>query len=435
MFRQTVVATLAVATLAIVPTCAVAAAPAAPGIGSLTTPPPPPPDPHPDPDPADPPITAQPQGPAPGPQDLVSEPVVEPEAFASEIEDRLGGADGPVGYAYAITRNGQLAAADGIGDARAAVDGQQGFTEDTRLEVMSVTKPMSAMALQKLLAQRGIPVDTPIGAYLPATWEKGPAFEPDSANPVTFRHLLTHTSGFKQYIDGLPDPDVYGNTWDGMQLLAASDLTPGGTPKYKNANYVMVRVLIARLTGVAGLGIGPLAFVTENNNSKKYLKYLNKEVFSKAGVPNVRCWVDDDEEDTAALVYDRDDVAAGGRLIERDGDSRKHCGGHTGLHLSAIDLVKVATYLRRTENILPALARDRMFSDLLGWNRSSNNPDEGSLGFWWHDGWGHWFSGATERQVFTCVMALRQNYEAALVMNSLPGNTCGTLKAAFEDAA
>lgn len=434
MFRQTALATLAVAALAIVPACAVAASPAAPGIGSLTTPPPPPPDPHPDPDPADPPITAQPQGPAPGPQDIVSEPVVEPEVFAQKLEQRLAGAGAPVGYGYAITQHGQLVAANGVGDARAAVDGQMDFTEHTRIEVMSVTKPMGAIALQKLLAQRGISVDTPIGAYLPKSWDKGPAFEAGSANPVTFRHLLTHTSGFKQYIDALPDPDVYGNTWDGMQLLAASDLAPGGSPKYKNANYVMVRVLVARLTGLAGLGIGPLAFVTENNNSKKYLAYLNKEVFSKAGVPNVRCWVDDDEQDTAAMVYNRDNVAAGGRVVERDGDSRKHCGGHTGLHLSAIDLVKVATYLRNTENILAAPVRDQMFADRLGWNAGSNTASLGSLGFWWHGGDGYW-SG---REVHTCVMALRQGYEASLVINSqhqTGSGQCGTLKGAFEDAA
>lgn len=432
MFRQTVVATLAVATLAIVPACAVAASPAAPGIGSITTPPPPPPDPHPDPTGPD--VTAQPTPPAPGPQDIVSEPVVEPEVFAQKLEQRLAGAGAPVGYGYAITRHGQLVAADGIGDARAAVDGQQDFTQHTRIEVMSVTKPMGAIALQKLLAQRGIDVDTPIGGYLPNAWEKGPAFEAGSDNPVTFRHLLTHTSGFKQYIDALPDPDVYGNTWDGMQLLAASDLAPGGTPKYKNANYVMVRVLIARLTGLAGLGTGPLAVVTENNNSKKYLKYLNKEVFSKAGVPNVRCWVDDDEEDTAAMVYNRDNVAAGGKIVERDGDSRKHCGGHTGLHLSAIDLVKVATYLRNTESILAAPVRDQMFSDLLGWNSGSNNAGLGSLGFWWHGGDGSW-SG---REVHTCVMALRQGYEASLIINSqhqTGSGQCGTLKGAFEDAA
>ncbi|MBJ7332971.1 MAG: beta-lactamase family protein, partial [Solirubrobacteraceae bacterium] len=387
----------------------------------------------PNPDPPQPPVTAEPVAPQ-GPQNLVSEPVVEPEEFAANIEDRLDGPGGPVGYGYAITKNGQLAAANGIGDARAAVDGQMDFTETTRIEVMSVTKPMSAMALQKLLAQRGISVDAEIASYLPPSWEKGPAFQVNAPNPVTFRTLLTHTSGFKQYIASLPDPGVYNNDWDGMKMLVASDLAPGGDPQYKNANYVLIRVLIARLTGLAGLGIGPLAHVTETNNSKKYLKYLNKQVFAKAGVPNVRCWVDDDEEDTAALVYDRDDVGAGGKLVERDGDSRKHCGGHTGLHLSAIDLVKVATYLRRTENILAAPVRDQMFSDLLGWNRGSNNPDSGSLGYWWHDGWGHWGS-SPERQVFTCVMALRQNYEAAIVMNSLPGNTCGTLKAAFEDAA
>lgn len=412
-----------------------AAVPAASGIGSITTPPPPPPDPHPDPTgprPASPDISAlpgPPEPPTPGSQTLVQA-GVRADDLAEQIEERLGGDDAPVGYGYALMHNGVLVKAEGVGDARIAADGQQDFEATTRMEVMSVTKPMGAIGLQKLLDQRGISVDAPVGPYLPITWAKGPGYAAGSADPVTFRHLMTHTSGIRQLINNPPEGVSFSNTWDGMKKIAQIGTDPGGSPQYKNANYVMIRILIARLAGPGNNGTGPLSFATESLHYKKYLKVLNKHVFAKAGVPEVTCWSDDDDE--AALVYNRDDLSIGGALIERDGDKRKHCGGHTGLHLSADDLVRVATYLRHIEQILPAPVRDLMFSDLLGWNSGSNSG--ANTGFWWHGGDGYFGGG---RHVHTCVMALPQNYEAALVINSQypsGGSQRGKLIAAFKDA-
>lgn len=408
----------------------VPASPGASTIGSVTTPPPPPPDPHPVPTaPDEKAVPTPPEPPQPGPQTLAQSGVA-PAELAEQIEDRLSGPDAPVGYGYAIMHNGVLVQADGVGDARIAADGQQDFEATTRMEVMSVTKPMGAIALQKLLDQRGISVDTPVGPYLPIVWPKGPGYAPGSADPVTFRHLLTHTSGIRQLVNNPPEGVSFSNTWDGMKKIAQIGTDPGGSPQYKNANYVMIRILIARLAGPGNNGTGPLSFATENLHYKRYLKVLNKHVFSKAGVPEVTCWSDDDDE--AAMVYNRDDLSIGGAVIERDGDKRKHCGGHTGLHLSADDLVRVATHLRHTEQILPAPVRDLMFSDLLGWNSGSNSGS--NTGFWWHGGDGYFGGG---RHVHTCVMALPQNYEAALVINSQypsGGSQCGKLIAAFKAA-
>ncbi|MBJ7521215.1 MAG: beta-lactamase family protein [Solirubrobacteraceae bacterium] len=438
MFRRTAVTTAVAATAAVFALSAPfagAQAPGGPGAsgpGSITTTPPPPPDPHPDPTGPD--VAAlptPPAPPAPGPQTVVSEPVVEPAAFAAAIEQRLAGPGAPVGYAYAITRNGQLVASNGVGDARIAADGQQDFTPTSRIEVMSVTKPMGAIALQQILAKRGISIDTPISAYLPKLWAKGPGYAANSANPVTFRHLLTHTSGIRQLLDNPPPGVTFSNTWEGMKDIAQIGTTPGGVSSYKNANYVMIRVLIGRLAGIANTGTGPLAIVGEKSHASRYLTYLNTHVFAKAGVPKVTCWSDDDAN--APMVYDRDNLAIGGRVIEREGEDRKHCGGHTGLHLSAIDLVKVATHLRHTEQLLTVPARELMFAGRLGWNAGSNQGT--AMGEWWHGGDGY-FGG--NRDVHTCVATLRQNYEVAIVINSqhqTGSGQCSTLRAAYDDAA
>ena len=91
-------------------------------------------------------------------------------------------------------------------------------------------------------------------------------------------------------------------------------------------------------------------------------------MFEPSGVASVSCWESDDSN--AALTYNAADPAAAGWLVEREGAERVHCGGHTGLHLSSRDLVRVLVHLRHTTALLPADVRDAMFAGRLGWNRA-----------------------------------------------------------------
>ena len=51
---------------------------------------------------------------------------------------------------------------------------------------------------------------------------------------------------------------------------------------------------------------------------------------------------------------------------------------------------------------------------------------------WWHGGDGSFSEG---REIHTCVMALPQGYDAALVVNSQPGGACGVLLNSYKEAA
>lgn len=377
-------------------------------------PPPPPPGPQ---------VVAPPVAPPPpaGPQQFQGPAPPDVATMVAGINSRLSGA---VGYAYTITRNGQVVAEDGVGNRRRAIDGQADFTPTTRLEVMSVTKNMTAIALLKLLHQRGISVNAPIGKYLPLQWKKSKGFRRKGNNRITFRHLLTHTSGIRQVMNAAPASAGLGNGWDGLRKLVARGAYPNpASGQYKNANYALMRVLIPRLTG--------MIFVTEAKAYKRYLYWMNKAVFKPAGVATVRCHAPIDS--VAALAYDANDPTESGVLPERQGDDAVDCGGHTGLHLSARDLARVLVHLRHTNKILPVGVRSAMFAGRLGWNEGSDNGAgrTDTANTWWHGGDGT-FSG---RQIHTCVMALPQGYEASLVVNSQPGGACGVLLNSYKEAA
>src|SRR5687768_9823472 len=75
------------------------------------------------------------------------------------LDDLTGNA---TGFAYAIVKNGQLAYHGGVGFARTGPDGSVAMTSSHRVNVMSVTKPITAVATHQLLGELGLSVDSPV---------------------------------------------------------------------------------------------------------------------------------------------------------------------------------------------------------------------------------------------------------------------------------
>jgi CubicO group peptidase (beta-lactamase class C family) len=345
------------------------------------------------------------------------------------IEDELD--DNAVGFGYAIARNGQLKKYGGGGYARTPDDGDVAFTSKQRIEVMSVTKNATAVGVLRLLDRLDISVDEPIHPWLPDEWAQGLGFW--GSGGVTFRHLLSHTSGLNQAFLALNNPDnqaQWGNDWDGLEFVVANGTSPGSTASYKNANYALFRILIPALWRDLDPSIPQ---VTKWNSWELYLSYMQKNLFEPIGIKSVTCWAANPA--TAPLAYDIADPDKSGALVQRIGSSLYGCGGHAGLHLSARDLVKFQVYLRHTEKLLTNETRALMDTHLeLGWNKNSNGSGSWA-GKFWHGGDGFFSNG---REIHTCVMKFPDNVEASLVVNSkLTGGLtqCGVLVDAFDAAA
>lgn len=377
-----------------------------------------------------------PDPPAPLPQgNLLSEAPISLGAMVKRIQSGITVNGGPVGWAYAVTKNGNLVAANQGGYAR--LPGDQGgpangvaFGINTRIELMSVTKPITAMATLRALNAANVSVDTPIAPFLPSGWAKGPGFSWTSTKPITFRHLLTHTSGILQATQD-PKNDItgWGNAWDSLQPLVKAGATPdvGAGEKYKNANYALLRVILPDLWAMAD---GPKSPITKANHGLRYLDYVNTKLLAPSGIAPTACW--DTNDSIAPLVYNKADLGIGGAHVEYD-DNPQECGGHVGLHLSALDLVKLTDTLRRTTKIMPAVARDAMFAEDLGWKMASNDTGTESANVWWHGGDGFFGGG---REVHTCVMNAPQGYQLSMIMNSArPGkeSQCRILLDAVND--
>lgn len=360
-----------------------------------------------------------PDPPAPDPVGvggLAGESPISLSILKARIEADLAANGGPTGWSYSISKSGVDVGGNAGGKARRPFDNNNlptgiDFSQGTRIQLMSVTKPITAIAIVRALDIANIDVDTPVSSYLPAAWAKGPGFAANSASPVTFRHLLTHTSGVLQAFNANPG-EGWGNRWDNMQPLVENGVTPdvAAGQQYKNANYALLRVILPKLWALAD---GPQTAVTEANHGPRYLSYVNSKILAPAGVSETRCHDTGDFANTHA--YNRTNLGIGGTPLGYPVETQNECGGHAGLFLSSRELVKITAKLRESNAILSPAARAEMFAGRLGWSTNSNRNGTNSANVWWHGGDGFYSSG---RELHTCVMNAPQQYQLSLVMNS-----------------
>ncbi|MFJ2341999.1 serine hydrolase domain-containing protein [Streptomyces antimycoticus] len=125
---------------------------------------------------------------------------------------------------------------------------------DDRFRAGSITKAFVATVILQLWAERRVELNAPIGRYLPDLLPS--AF----SRRITVAQLLNHTSGLPDH-RGLPDDStpegVVRHRWDRwtprewVETVTHDPLKfdPGATQEYRGINYVLLALIIERLTG------------------------------------------------------------------------------------------------------------------------------------------------------------------------------------------
>jgi CubicO group peptidase (beta-lactamase class C family) len=329
-----------------------------------------------------------------------------------------------VGYAYALSQAGQVQRQDGIGQARTGADLPATAQSETRkMHVASVSKTMTAIPMLRLLADLGLSPDTAIGPYLPAAWARG-----DGVNSMTFRQLFTHRSGFGQNAVG-------GSDYANLQIMVAQGVPSKGSFDYFNANFALMRVLIANLLGAdafQGLVADMGAFTTAI-----FLNYATSR-YNAVGVP-FSC---EPSASNPTLQYQFPDTGNPGYV---EPSRSLQCGGY-GVMISAQNLARTMAYLRYTQDLMSAASFEQMKAGSLGFmDPARYGSAQGVFGVYPSHGgdWDH-SGGSGNGGLDACVMMFPINVEAALVINSsrkvsgvgYPNGSsqCGVLKWAFENA-
>jgi CubicO group peptidase (beta-lactamase class C family) len=120
---------------------------------------------------------------------------------------------------------------------------------DTIFEAGSVAKQFTAAAVLLLARDGKLSIDDPVRKYVPEL--------PDYGVPLTIRHMLTHTSGLRDWgsvagIAGWPRTTrvhTHAHMLDIVSRQKALNFTPGSAWSYSNTGYNLAAVLVSRVSG------------------------------------------------------------------------------------------------------------------------------------------------------------------------------------------
>jgi CubicO group peptidase (beta-lactamase class C family) len=150
------------------------------------------------------------------------------------------------GCAVAVYQNGRVRFARGYGAAN--IEYGVPITPETPFITGSLSKQFTAAAIALLVEQHRISPSDDVRKYLPEL--------PDYGKPITIDHLVHHTSGFRDWwelvgLAGLRYDDTY-TVQDVLDMTArqrALNFDPGSRYLYSNTGYIVLGVVVQRVTG------------------------------------------------------------------------------------------------------------------------------------------------------------------------------------------
>jgi len=154
--------------------------------------------------------------------------------------------DGP-GCAVAVSRNGQVLAARGYG--MSDLGQSLAITPQSVFHVASVSKQFTGMSLVLLARSGAISLEDDIRKYLPEL--------PVYGQPVTIRHLLTHTGGLRDQWSLLMTAgwrlgDDLITEADVLEIVSRQrslNFAPGTDWLYSNSGFTLAAIIVKRVTG------------------------------------------------------------------------------------------------------------------------------------------------------------------------------------------
>lgn len=177
--------------------------------------------------------------------------------IATEFKEK----DGP-GLVFLVAKNGKPVYEKAIGKSNLELDVNMNM--NNVFQIASMTKQFTAVAVLILEEQGKLNVNDAVSKYVP---------DYPNGNNIKIHHLLTHTSGIKDFIKikSLKDisqkemtPEMMVNFFKNEPV----DFLPGEKFEYSNSGYVL------------------LGYIIELVSKEGYEDFIKKNIFEKAGMSN-----------------------------------------------------------------------------------------------------------------------------------------------------
>ncbi|HEX2489270.1 MAG TPA: serine hydrolase domain-containing protein [Blastocatellia bacterium] len=211
------------------------------------------------------------------------------------------------GCAVAVSQNGKLVVNKAYGSADLERDVP--LSANSVFDAGSVRKQFVAAAILLLVEEGKLSLSDDVRKYIPQL--------PDYGHKITVDHLLTHTSGIR---DWQPLLNLAGGDPDAMTMILRQrelNFAPGEEWSYSNSGYALLPEIVARVSGMP------------------FSEFARKRLFEPLGM-KMTTYVDDPLYivKNRALAYKKE--ASGWKMDMYLGNDR---GGAGGLFTTAVDLV------------------------------------------------------------------------------------------------
>lgn len=337
---------------------------------------------------------------APGPKFNINK-------FEQNLKDYVTfGGNQPVGWAYTISQNGQLKKWNSFGKSRTIDDGDENFTVSKEINIASISKFYTAIAVMQLLEANNLGIENKIGQWLPPSWTKG-----TGVSELTFKDLLKHESGLSSVNTDFDNTLGY----QGLKTCIQTGVVNNKTRNYLNVNFALCRVLIpslwSKLPGSPNINIED-----DLSTQNTYLQYMQQNIFGRIHLQNVDC--EPEARVDATLYYNNNDPQS-----NKNGTyyfSWKNKSGGGGYFMSPLEIAAVNAYFEHTEVLLSDNIKEIMKTHRIGMDLGQGGAIE-QHGKYYGKG-GSISNGAGQGILGQIAMFPYNGIDCVVIMNS-QGNT------------
>jgi len=190
----------------------------------------------------------------------------ENKKISKEIEQYLSSRykDDQPGIAVLVSKNDKILYKNGFGMAN--LEWQIPVGTNTVFQIGSVTKLFTALAIFQLAEKEKLSLTDNIQTYLPTF--------PDKGYSITIEHLLTHSSGIKDYMQmDSSDPFIMRKDFTNLEVIdffkeEPLAFEPGTKSSYSSSGTFLLGYIIEKVAGMS------------------YQHYIEEHIFRKAGMTN-----------------------------------------------------------------------------------------------------------------------------------------------------
>ena len=332
------------------------------------------------------------------PQNPVSDPST--AQLEKDIPELMHQADVP-GLAIAVLRHGKSFWQRDFGVKNTTTN--EPVTDYTIFEAASLSKPVFAYAVLKLVDQGKLSLDAPLSTYLPKPYIDNN--NDDRLAKITARIVLSHRTGFRN--------------WRNDEALKIY-FTPGERFSYSGEGYVYLQTVVEQITG------------------KPLNDVMNELVFTPLGMTSSSyAWRSDFDARTA---YGHDADAIAGNLRKDD-----HTNAAASLNTTAHDYALFLAAVLNGNGLRPSTLREmetpQIAVDPECTNCTDRSPKQLSKNIFWGLGWGIEQNGTSktlwhwgDNGAFKCFVVANPARKSAVVMFTNSENGLAIAPAVFREA-